>query len=131
MYEDIMNMPRPVSKKHAPMTLYNRAAQFAPFSALSGLDAEIEETARLTDADTELTEDFIAELNQTICRAIEDDRPVTVTFFVPDHKKSGGSYQTATAPIKKADPIDGVLLLRNGICIPLCSIKVLKIAGDH
>lgn len=127
MYEDIINMPRPVSQKHAPMTLYNRAAQFAPFSALTGLDDEMAETARLTDTDTELTEDFISELNQTICRAMEEERPVTVTFFVPDHKKSGGSYRTATASIKKADPIEGTLLLCSGICIPLCNIKELNL----
>lgn len=127
MYEDIINMPRPVSKKHAPMTLYNRAAQFAPFSALTGLDDEMAETARLTDTDIELTEEQILDLNRLLCQAIEEDRPITVTYFVPDDKKSGGSYQTATAQIKKADPIEGLLLLRSGICIPLWTIKELKL----
>ena len=104
------------------MTLWSRAAQFAPFAALTGLDEEMEETARLTDMDTELTEDQIAELDRLLRQAIEEDRPVTVTFFVPDEKKQGGSFKTTTAQIKKADPIEG-LLLRNGMCIPLWSIR--------
>lgn len=126
MYEDIINMPRPVSQKHAPMTLYNRAAQFAPFAALTGLDGEMEETARLTDGDAELTEDLISELNQIICQAIEEDCPVTVTFFVPDSKKSGGSFKSVTGHIKKADPLEG-LLLRNGMRIPLWTIRKIVV----
>ena len=122
MYEDLINMPRPVSSKHAPMTLWSRAAQFSPFAALTGLDEEMEETARLTDMDTELTEDQIAELDRLLRQAMEEDRPVTVTFFVPDEKKQGGSFKTLTAQIKKADPLEG-LLFRNGVCIPFWSIR--------
>ena len=122
MYEDLINMPRPVSSKHAPMTLWSRAAQFAPFAALTGLDDEMEETARLTDMDTELTEDQIAELDRLLRQAMEEDRPVTVTFFVPDEKKQGGSFKTLTAQIKKADPLEG-LLFKNGVCIPFWSIR--------
>ena len=77
MYEDIINMPRPVSQKHAPMTLYNRAAQFAPFAALTGLAAEMEETARLTDEDLELTEEQIAELDRILRQAIEENKEVS------------------------------------------------------
>ena len=122
MYEDLINMPRPVSSKHAPMTLWSRAAQFSPFAALTGLDEEMEETARLTDMDTELTEDQIAELDRLLRQAMKEDRPVTVTFFVPDEKKQGGSFKTLTAQIKKADPLEG-LLFRNGVCIPFWSIR--------
>ena len=122
MYEDLINMPRPVSSKHAPMTLWSRAAQFSPIAALTGLDEEMEETARLTDMDTELTEDQIAELDRLLRQAMEEDRPVTVTFFVPDEKKQGGSFETLTAQIKKADPLEG-LLFRNGVCIPFWSIR--------
>lgn len=126
MYEDLMNMPRPVSQKHAPMTLYSRAAQFAPFAALTGLDDELAEAGRLTDFDTELTEDQIAELDQLLRQAIEENHPVTVTFFVPDEKKQGGSFKTLTAQIKKADPIEG-LLLKNGSLIPFWSIRRVKL----
>ena len=82
----------------------------------------MEETARLTDMDTELTEDQIAELDRLLRQAMEEDRPVTVTFFVPDEKKQGGSFETLTAQIKKADPLEG-LLFRNGVCIPFWSIR--------
>ena len=126
MYKDLINMPRPVSSKHAPMTLWSRAAQFSPFAALTGLDEEMEETARLTDMDTELTEDQIAELDRLLRQAMEEDRPVTVTFFVPDEKKQGGSFKTLTAQIKKADPLEG-LLLKNGMCIPLWTIRKIVV----
>lgn len=130
MYEDLINMPRPVSQKHAPMTLYSRAAQFAPFAALTGLDAEMAETARLTDEDTELTEEQIAELDQILRQAIEEKHSVTVTFFVPDSKKQGGAFHTTTAQIKKADPIEG-LLLRNGMLIPFWSIRIVKLIIEN
>ena len=109
------------------MTLYNRAAQFAPFSALTGLDEEMEETARLTDEDLELTEDQIAELDRILRQAIEEDREVAVTCFIPDEKKQGGSFQTITAQIKRSDPIEG-LILKNGMSIPFYAIRDLKLS---
>ena len=127
MYEDIINMPRPVSARHAPMTLYNRAAQFAPFAALTGLDGEMEETARLTDDDLELTEERIAELDRILHRAIEENREVAVTCFVPDEKKQGGSFKTFTAQIKRSDPIEG-LILKNGMSIPFYAIRDLNLS---
>ena len=119
-------MPRPVSQKHAPMTLWSRAAQFAPFAALTGLDEEMAEAGRLTDMDTDLTEEQIAELDSLLRQAMEEKHPVTITFFVPDEKKQGGSFQTVTAQIKKADPIEG-LLFRNGMCIPLWTIRKIVV----
>ena len=130
MYEDLLNMPRPVSQKHAPMTLWSRAAQFAPFAALTGLDEEMAEAGRLTDMDTDLTEDQIAELDGLLRQAIEEEHPVTVTFFVPDGKKQGGSFKTLTAQIKKADPIEG-LLLKNGMCIPMWAIRGVKLKMEN
>ena len=55
-YKDIMHLSRPVSSRHLPMSMHDRAAQFSPFAALTGYDAAIEETARLTDRQTELAE---------------------------------------------------------------------------
>lgn len=109
------------------MTLWSRAAQFAPFAALTGLDEEMAEAGRLTDMDTDLTEDQIAELDRFLRQAMEENCPVTITFFVPDEKKQGGSFQTVTAQIKKADPIEG-LLLRNGMRIPLWSIRSVTLS---
>lgn len=123
MYEKLLNMPRPVSQRHAPMTLYNRAAQFAPFSALTGLDEELSEAGRLTDADTDLTEERISELDRILCQALEQGLPVTLTRFVPDGQKAGGSFETVTGYIKKADPVERVLILKQGLRIPLWTIK--------
>lgn len=123
-------MPRPVSSRHAPMTIWNRAAQFAPFAALTGLDGEMAEAGRLTDRDTVLTEERVAELDGILRQAIAENREVTVTFFVPDGKKTGGSFQTATGYIKKVVPMEG-LVLQNGLRIALRSIRSLKLIADH
>lgn len=119
-------MPRPVSACHAPMTLYSRAAQFAPFSALTGLDGQMEEAGRLTEADIELTPERIAELDRILRQAVEQGRKVSVTCFVPDSKKDGGAFQTFTGHIKKADPIQGLLILQNGPQIPFWTVKELR-----
>lgn len=126
MYESLINMPRPVSKRHAPMTLYNRAAQFAPFAALTGLDEEMEEAGRLTQKDICLTQERIAELDLALRAALEEKREVTVTCFVPDSKKEGGAFKTFTGHIKKADPIEGLLILEKDISIPFWTIKELR-----
>ena len=126
MYEELINMPRPVSARHAPMTLYSRAAQFAPFAALTGLDGEMEEAGRLTEADVQLTPERIAELDLALRQALEENREVTVTCFVPDGKKEGGSFKTYTGRIKKADPTQGLLSLQNGLQIPFWTIKEMR-----
>lgn len=119
-------MPRPVSSRHAPMTLYSRAAQFAPFAALTGLDDEMAEAGRLTQADILLTPERIAELDIALREAMEQNREVTVTCFVPDSKKEGGAFKTCTGYIKKADPVEGLLILEKDIVIPLWTIKEIR-----
>lgn len=119
-------MPRPVSTRHAPMTLYSRAAQFAPFAALTGLDGEMAEAGRLTEADIELTPERIAELDRVLRQAIEQGRSVTVTCFVPDPKKEGGAFKTYTGHIKKVDQVEWVLVLKNDTRIPLWTVKELR-----
>ena len=94
-YEDIINLPHPVSKNHPQMPLRDRAAQFAPFAALTGHDAAIKETARLTDERLELSEEVIAQLNEKINiirNNIGIEQNVSITYFIPDAKKAGGSY---------------------------------------
>ena len=89
-YDDIINLPHPVSKKHPQMPLRDRAAQFAPFAALTGHDAAIKETARLTDERLELSEEVIAQLNEKINiirNNIGIEQNVSITYFIPDAKK--------------------------------------------
>ena len=105
-YDDIINLPHHVSKTRKPMSLYNRAAQFAPFAALTGYDDAIEETARLTETKVELSDELKNDLNQKINfikNNIKVHPEITIKYFVLDNKKSGGIYKSLTSIIKKVD----------------------------
>lgn len=124
-YDDIINLPHHVSKVHPQMTMYQRAAQFAPFAALTGHDAAIRETARLTDSQIELGDENNEILNRklTILRDHLKDTPdVTITFFQPDEKKSGGSYETYTGNLRVIDDYEQNLIMSDGKRIPLHSV---------
>ena len=120
-YDDIINLPHHVSKNHPPMPMMNRAAQFAPFAALTGYDAVINETGRLTDGFIELDENKKEQLNRRIAELMEeiDERPlVTITFFKPDERKTGGSYSTVSGQLKKVDEFNQVLVMEDDTVIP-------------
>jgi len=124
-YDDIINLPHHVSKKHPQMSMRNRAAQFAPFAALTGHSAAIEETARLTDSQIELADEDNEILNQKMAFLRENlhERPiVTVTYFVEDNKKSGGAYKTTECPLKDIDDYNMALVLKTGETILLKSV---------
>ncbi len=116
-YDDMLTLPHPVSKKHLPMARINRAAQFAPFAALTGYEDAIRESARLTDQRQELEEDsreLLDEELQKICVSIQQHPEVTVTYFVPDQKKDGGSYVTYTGKLKRIDRCMQQLIFEDG-----------------
>ena len=120
-YDDIINLPHHVSKNHPPMPMMNRAAQFAPFAALTGYDAVINETGRLTDGFIELDENKKEQLNRRIAELMEaiDGQPsVTITFFKPDERKSGGSYFTVSGQLKKVDEFNQILVMEDDMVIP-------------
>ena len=103
-YDDIINLKRPISKKHKPMSLYNRAAQFAPFAALTGYDNVIDETGRLTDEMLLLDEYQKSDINNQLLYLIENkDVVASYTYFIKDKYKKGGSYITVVGNIKKVD----------------------------
>ena len=114
-YSDIINLPHHVSKKHPPMPMIKRAAQFAPFAALTGYDDAVEETARLTDEMVVLTEERLEEMNRMIHLAMKDNQTVSIYYFEPDQKKAGGRYCTVTRKIRKAE--FGMVVLDNGMRI--------------
>ena len=94
-YDDIKHLTRPQYGDLHPMSMHDRAAQFSPFAALVGYDDAVAETARLTDSRDELTEDEISELNANLNRlldSLDEQQQISVTYFVPDEKKSGGKY---------------------------------------
>lgn len=102
-YDDIIDMERPISKRK-PMSIENRAAQFAPFSALTGYSEAVKETGRLTDEKKNLTEgikEIINEKLNYIRKNISEIDIVNITYFIKDNKKSGGRYFTKTGRIKK------------------------------
>lgn len=124
-YDDILPLPHPTSKTHPRMSRQDRAAQFSPFAALTGYEAVVKETARLTDERAELTEDEMADLDARLRLAMELGTEVTVTWFRPDSKKNGGSYVTTTSRIKKADDLQGVLTMEDGTQIPIQEITTI------
>ena len=121
-YDDIINLPRPVSKKRSPMSNYDRAAQFSAFAALTGYDAVIEETARLTDTQIELDEGgkvLLDEQLQAIRERLSENPEVKLRVFRPDSRKQGGAYGEITGHVKKIDPVSRVLVLTEGNVIPI------------
>lgn len=128
-YDDIINLPHHVSKKHPQMSALDRAAQFSPFAALTGHDSAIKETARLTDMKLELDEYKKEELDDRLqmLRAQTALRPeVEITYFVPDTQKTGGSYLSVRGTIKKFDDIEHKILMENGEVIPISDIYELE-----
>ena len=128
-YDDIIHLSHPTSKNRPRMSIHDRAAQFSPFAALSGHAAAIAETARLTDRKLELDEDTKAELDRRQAILLEhiSERPeITVTWFRPDERKSGGAYITTTGRLKKIDEIERVLVLTDGARIPLEDVAGLE-----
>lgn len=116
-YEDILSLPHHMSERHARMSMSDRAAQFSPFAALTGYDAAIEETARLTDTKIELDESEKEVLNLRLHEALECGAPVRITYFLPDERKAGGAYVCTTGKVKKLNKIDGSIVIENGVCI--------------
>ena len=127
-YDDIIDLPRPKSK-HEPMPMSDRAAQFS--AALTGYGDAIDETARLTDARIELSEEERAELDyKQQYLATLDSPTVTVTYFVPDERKTGGAYVTHTGVLKRVDEIEREMVFGDGTRVEMdevvgieCEIK--------
>ena len=130
-YKDIIDIPHHVSKTRPQMPMSDRAAQFAPFAALTGYDAAIKETGRLTDERIELDEEALTALDmkyQLLMDAFDDAPEVTITYFQPDERKAGGKYVSAVGAVKKIDDFERRITMRNGTRIPMDD--VLSIDGE-
>lgn len=117
-YDDIVHLPHHVSRKHPQMSMKDRAAQFSPFAALTGYDAAIAETARLTDQRVELDEYERQALNeklQFISEHLNEHPKVSITYFLPDARKDGGEYVTVTGNVKKIDDYEHKIVLMDGM----------------
>ncbi len=127
-YDDIIHLSRPVSKKHPPMPMTKRAAQFLPFAALTGFEGEIAEAARLTEPVPELGEDALVALDEQLAllrQRLPEQPEITVTRFVPDEKKAGGSYETVTGRVRRLDEVHRLLILTDGAKIDIDTIVEL------
>ena len=130
-YDDIINLPHPTSTKHPRMPLKDRAAQFAPFAALTGHEAAIKETARLTDEKEIFSDEVITILNDKlniIAENLGTEQTVQITYFVPDHKKTGGAYVSHSGIVKKIDLYEHILTMADGTVIPIGQISEFE--GD-
>lgn len=121
-YDDIINMPHYVSTKHPRLSMEQRAAQFAPFAALSGFEAAIDETSRITEDRIELNEEEklkIDNILQKLKNEISERPKVTITYFVPDIRKSGGEYLTKIGNLKRIDEFRQVIIFEDKTEIPI------------
>jgi len=132
-YDDIINMPHHVSRKHPQMPMEERAAQFAPFAALVGYEDAVEETARLTDKRIELDEEAknildmkFQMLNEQL--KVQIHPQVTILYFVPDLKKDGGKYIKISGTIKRIDEFKQLIVLDDKAEIPIG--EIINITGD-
>ena len=150
-YDDIINLPNPTSKNHPRMSLHDRAAQFAPFAALTGHEEAIAETARMTNEWHEPDEDKKRELDEKMNElmmlyrkrnfnsdSLYDENVINtmtenyfeVTYFVPDEKKEGGAFVQKTGYVKKLDSYRKTILLTDDTCIDMEKITEIQITRE-
>ena len=130
-YDDIIDLPHHVSSKRPQMSLYDRAAQFAAFKALTGYENRIAEAARLTGERIELDDASLSLLNGKI-QILQDEiksRPnITSTYFVPDKKKDVGEYVAVNGDIKRIDEVERVIIFSDGRTIQIDDVIDLQSA---
>lgn len=130
-YDDIINLPHYISKKHPQMSIEARSAQFAPFSALTGYDEAIKETARLTDKRIEIDDGLKVVLNNKLQYILENLKlkpEIILTYFVYDDKKIGGKYVEKIGIVKKIDMVEQYVMLIDKTKIPV--LEIINITGE-
>ncbi len=133
-YDDIIHLPHYEPKHHPRMPMWNRAAQFAPFAALTGYDAAIQESGRLTDEWIEKGDfgnDILNHKMEELLSKASEHPAVTIEYFVPDSHKSGGSYQTYTGTLKRFDDYEKALVFTDGKTIELSMITKIRLEEQH
>lgn len=128
-YDDIIHLPHHTSSKHPRMSKIERAAQFSPFAALTGHDAAVKETQRLTSQRIELDETALSALDarlQLLQEHLKEQPEVTLCYFQPDERKAGGEYCRITAVVRKIDLYERNLLLSDGRKIPIDELFALE-----
>lgn len=130
-YSDIISHPHYISKTRPQMSMQDRAAQFSPFAALTGYDAAIKETGRLTEQKIELNEEALNALDmryQLLIDVLDEAPEIEITYFKPDERKAGGEYLTVSGIIKKLDGFERLITMQDGTKIQMDD--VLSIDGE-
>lgn len=128
-YEDIVDLPHHISKKHPQPTMADRAARFAPFAAITGYEEMVLEEARVTDERIEMDESTKAALNEKLNMILEfvDEQPeVSITYFEPDMRKAGGAYITVIGTVKRIDEYEHLVIMTDGKKINIDDIYNLQ-----
>lgn len=128
-YEDIVNLPPHISKKHPQPTMMDRAARFAPFAAITGYEEMVLEEARITEERIDLDEGTLSILNEKlnmIQEFIDEEPEVTITYFEPDKKKSGGAYVSIIGVVKRIDEYEHLVIMTDGKMIRVEDIYGLE-----
>lgn len=128
-YEDIVDLPHHISKKHPQPTMADRAARFAPFAAITGYEEMVLEEARVTDERIEMDESSKAALNEKLNMILEfvDEQPeVSITYFEPDMRKAGGAYVTITGTVKRIDEYERIVLMTDEKIIKIDEIYAIE-----
>ena len=128
-YEDIVNLPRHISKIHPQATMADRAARFSPFAAISGYEDMVKEAARVTEERIDITDATKELLNEKLNMIIEflDEAPeVTITYFEPDKKKDGGAYISITGTVKRIDEYERIVLMSDDKKIRIDEIYAIE-----
>lgn len=128
-YEDIVNLPPHISKKHPQPTMLERAARFAPFAAITGYEEMVLEEARVTDERVELDEGTLSLLNEKlnmIQEFLNEEPEIKILYFEPDKMKSGGAYVTAAGVVKRIDEYEQLVIMTDGTKIRIGDIYGLE-----
>lgn len=129
-YDDIIELQRPVSGTHPPMSLYDRAAQFSPFAALTGYDAAVKEAARMTEGERELDDEEKERINEKLLLMAEyagGEWTAAITYFQPDEKKDGGAYVTCTGGVREIDEYRRIVMMQDDTAIPIDRIRKIEL----
>ena len=129
-YDDIINLPHYEPKNHPRMSMMNRAAQFAPFSAVAGHEAAIRETGRTTDDWMDIADSGNEELNrkmELLLARLSEHPMVTIEYFLPDQHKTGGSYHTVSGNVRRIDEHERIIEIMDRRRIPIDFIKNLTL----
>ena len=128
-YDHIMHLPNPEPTVRPRMAMEKRAAQFAPFAALTGYEESVAEEARLTEEKLELSEDMIDMIDARLAviqQHIKEQPNIAVTYFIPDNKKAGGRYVTVSGNIRKLDGTGHQIIMADGTSIPIDDVRFIE-----